>query len=436
MRSSTAKISKRCSCAPGYDADGDRLPCPRLREARHHGAWTFVVDLGTGPDGRRRQVRRGGFATKAEAARELTRLKGHVVEGTYADAGRLTVATFLTGWLAAKSAAGTRPKTMASYVSHVDRFLTPRLGHLRLSALRAQHIEALLREIAEGNAERARPIGPTTLRRVHATIRSALGSARRQGLVSTNVASNVELPRASRPKARPWSAVELGRFLDSVAADRLGVMFELIALTGLRRGEALGLTWSDVDLERAMLTVRRQLVDVGGRVLVGKPKTASGEDRAVDLDGRTVGTLLAHQLRQHTERQAWGAAWQEAPEVPDYAGHPVALPDLVFRNEDGSPVRPEAATRRFRQLASAAGVRGVRLHDLRHGQASLMLAAGVPLAVVSKRLGHSSTALTADTCSHLLSGVGRQAAEAAAALIPRSSCDPLVTAGVSDFSPV
>lgn len=425
-RSSTTKISKRCACAPSYD-EGRRVPCPRLREARH-GSWGFVVDLGTS-DGKRRQVRRGGFATKAEAGRELIRLQGRVEDGTYADAGRLTVAAFLTGWLAAKGAAGTRPKTMASYVSHADRFLIPRLGHLRLSALRASHIEALLIEIAAGNAGRARPIGPATIRRVHATIRSALSSAKRQGLVSTNVASNVELPRVSRPKPRPWEPAELGRFLDSAQTDRLGVLYEVIALTGLRRGEALALSWDDVDLDRARLTVRRQLVDVGGRVLVGSPKTASGEDRLIDLDARTVGTLLAHRLRQDAERAAWGAAWRDAPEVPDYTGQPVALRNLVFCNEDGSPVRPEVATRRFGQLTAAAGVRGVRLHDLRHGQASLMLAAGVPLAVVSKRLGHSSMAFTGDTYSHLLEGVGRQAAEAAAALIPRTACDPVVTIG-------
>lgn len=118
-----------------------------------------------------------------------------------------------------------------------------------------------------------------------------------------------------------------------------------------------------------------------------------------------VGTLLAHRLQQDEERAVWGEAWQET--------------GLVFTREDGSMLHPEYVTRHFQRLAQAAGLRVVRLHDLRHGQASLMLAAGVPLALVSKRLGHSSYTLTADTYSHMLQGVGRDAANSAASLVPR-----------------
>ncbi len=152
----------------------------------------------------------------------------------------------------------------------------------------------------------------------------------------------------------------------------------------------------------------------------GWPKTASGEDRTVELDGGVVGVLMAHRLQQDAERATWGAA---------YSDH-----GLVFAREDGTPIAPERVTKRFAQLVSAAGLRPIRLHDLRHGQASLMLAAGVPIAVVSKRLGHSTISLTSDTYSHLLQGVGRDAAERAAALVPRalksipnSACDQSVT---------
>lgn len=188
-------------------------------------------------------------------------------------------------------------------------------------------------------------------------------------------------------------------------------------MTGLRRGEACGLRWVDVDLQRGALWVRQQVVQLGHELVVGPPKTASGEDRRVDLDEQTVGTLLAHRLAQDAERATWGAAWVET--------------GLVFTREDGSGWHPETVTKRFIALATEAGVRPVRLHDLRHGQASLMLAAGVPLAIVSKRLGHSSITITSDTYSHLLDGVGRQAAEAAAGLVPRDRsprlCDQSVT---------
>jgi integrase len=129
---------------------------------------------------------------------------------------------------------------------------------------------------------------------------------------------------------------------------------------------------------------------------------------------------MAHRLQQDSERATWGAA---------YSDH-----GLVFAREDGTPIAPQRVTKRFAQLVSAAGLRPIRLHDLRHGQASLMLAAGVPIAVVSKRLGHSTITLTSDTYSHMLQGVGRDAAERAAALVPlapkaspMSACDQSVT---------
>ncbi len=212
--------------------------------------------------------------------------------------------------------------------------------------------------------------------------------------------------RRPGPRVQPWEPEELGRFLDQAARDPLSALFEVAAFTGLRRGELLGLQWEDVDVERSRLTVRRQIVQLGHETRVGPVKTAGGQDRVVDLDAATVAALLAHRLRQEQYRTVMGAGWVES-------GH-------VFTREDGSTLDPHWVTKRFREVCVQAGVRPIRLHDLRHGQASLMLAAGVPMAVVSKRLGHSSLAITSDTYSHLLEGVGQQAATAAAALVPRN----------------
>lgn len=218
-------------------------------------------------------------------------------------------------------------------------------------------------------------------------------------------------------------------FLDHAATDRLGARFETMAAAGLRRGEACGLRWADVDLERARLVVRQQLVQLAARdapdepsptcqrahrgLSFGPPKTASGEARVVDLDQGPIGILLGHRLAQDDERTVRREA---------YADH-----GLVFCRENGDPLPLEAVTRRFGELCRSAGVRRARLHDLRHGAASLRLAAGVDLAVVSKQLGHSSIGITADTYSHLLEGVGREVAERAAALVPRTPRDHSVT---------
>jgi integrase len=282
----------------------------------------------------------------------------------------------------------------------------PAMGRLRLRDVRPTHVEAMLRDLSR-SCDGERTLSGSSVRRVHATLRSALGSAKRRRLISVNPAADVDLPKASRPRVHPWEPSELGQFLDHIGSDELGVLFEVVAMTGLRRGEAVGLRWSDVDLERSRLVVGQQISRVGSQVIIGKPKTASGEDRVVDLDERTVGALLAHRLRQDADRARAGSAWVDT--------------GLVFTRADGTAWHPEMVTARFKALAAAAGLRGIRLHDLRHGQASLMLAAGVPIATVSKRLGHSSISITADTYSHLLEGVGLAAAEAAASLVPRGA---------------
>jgi integrase len=415
-------VSKRCPCPVTYSATGRRRACKK-----DHGSWYYVVDLGRGSDGKRRQERRGGYHTRDEAEEAMAAVIKTIGEGTHAHDGRLTVGEFLDHWLTDKVAAGLRPTTERSYRQHIRDHLTPQLGNLRLRDLRPNHVAALLRTVAQGQPGKPAP-GPASVRRVHATLRSALTSAHRQQLVAFNAAANLDLPTAARPKVRPWEPAELGRFLDSIGGNRLAPLFELIAATGLRRGEACGLRWSDVDLGRGVVVVRQQLVQVTvdehmpkctccGEVhkglMIGPPKTKAGESRAVELDGGTIGVLLAHRLAQDAERLEWGRA---------YTDH-----GLVFARENGSPLPLDHVTKRFHELAVAAGLRPIRLHGLRHGAASLMLAAGVDLALVSKRLGHSSISITSDTYSHLLEGVGREAAERAAALVPRNRGDQPVT---------
>jgi len=408
-------VRKRCSCPARRDSRGRLLAC-----TKNHGSWIYTVDLGPGlgADGKpvvRRQVVKGGFPTRQAAEAALAAVIDQTSRGLTVAVDSQTVATFLRAWLNDKISDGLRPTTAASYTAHLERYFIPRLGHLKLRDLRPQHVETALREIAAARAAK-----PATLRRIHATLRSALGTAVKRRLIPYNPAVAVTLPSVSRPHVRPWEPDELGRFLDHAGPDPLGPVFHVLAATGLRRGEVLGLAWDDVDLTRSRLVVRRQVVTVTarfatpcemcgtdhGRLAFGRPKTSSGEDRIVDLDPHTVGVLLEHRLRQDRERETWGEAYNDH--------------DLVFAREDGTPIPPDRVSDRFAELAAEAGLRPVRLHDLRHGQASLLLAAGIDIVVVSKRLGHSSVAITSDTYSHLLEGVGREAAERAWALVPRA----------------
>ena len=183
---------------------------------------------------------------------------------------------------------------------------------------------------------------------------------------------------------------------------RLYALFRLVALRGLRRGEAAGLRWSDLDLDAGTLTVSGQLQQLGGRIVAGPPKSDAGR-RVIALDKTTIAALREHRLRQHAERAAAGSRWDET--------------GCVFTTVAGGPVGPDRVTRLFRELAVASGLPPVTLHGLRHGAATLALAAGTDLKVVHDQLGHSTVVLTADTYTSVLPETARAAAERTAALL-------------------
>ncbi len=431
---------KRCGC---LGEDGKQLGkhCPKQRRKDgtwnpRHGTWYFQVSY-PGTNGKRTQVIRGGFSSEAEAQTELDKAKVKLSRG--ASVTGVAAALYFQEWLATKG--DIRPATRRSYAGHIKNHLIPHLGHHRLDALRVEHVAEMLAEVQGGDATR---------QRVRATLRSALSDAMRQGLVTVNVASLVKLPAGKRPKAlvwtieresrwrdavaahaaagktptearglvlRPspvmvWRPDQLGTFLDTAAGDRLYALFHLIAYRGLRRGEAAGVEWEDVDLDGGVLAVRRQRVQLGWEVIEDAPKSEAGE-RTVALDSGTVAALRAHRRAQLIERMAWGSAWANSGKV--------------FTLESGEPLHPATITDRFHELATAAGLPPIRLHDLRHGAASLMLAAGVDLKVVQETLGHFSITLTSDTYTSVYPVVAAAAAEAAASLVPRASGTDVVT---------
>lgn len=429
-------VWKRCPCPPGElprGRDGKALACKK-----RHGTWSYRVDAGTDPEkGTRRRVSRGGFPTREAAVEALEAVTSQLRAGTWTDDAGETVGQYLERWLERRGPALKRT-TLDAYRAHVDRYLKPELGHLRLRDLRPAHIYAMLQvvrgERANVHGERPERLrSAATVHRVRATLRTALSAAVKERRLSWNPARDLDMPREERAQVQPWTPAETGAYLDALteSGERLAALFHVAAYLGLRRGEVLGLRWEDVDLVRRQVHVRQQVVQIAaddgtaacedcGQVHRGigfaTPKTTDSAG-VVHLDSGTVAVLLGQQLAQGEERQAWGEA---------YADH-----GLVFARENGDPLRPSWVTARFRELQDGVSVVGedgkayplppARFHDLRHGAASMMLAAGVDLAVVSKVLRHSTIKLTADTYGHLLPGVGEDAADRRAAMIPRAS---------------
>ncbi len=417
----SGSLRRTCACRDAETRKQYGTRCPQLAASSSHGTWQFVVSL-PGLGGKRRQMRKSGFATKKEAAGELAKIVAQVTAGDYRDDGRQTVAKYLNEWLERSIEDGLRPSTARGYRAYITNDMIPALGHVRLGNLTPSHVDAFLRQL------RADGRGVTTVRRIHAILRSALASAKRRRLVSYNAAIDVDVPAANSSHVEPWEPAELAVFLDHAITDRLGAIYEVLAFTGLRRGEACALRWSDIDLEHGVITVRTNLVSVGGPVVEGLPKTRKGE-RRVDIGDRTIGALMVHKLGQDAQRAYVGSGWR-------------GTTDRVFTRPDGSDVSPDHVSAVFRRLLGEARfpddadlpdadrrrLRKIRLHDLRHGAASMALMAGFDIATVSKKLGHSSISITADTYTHLIGGVGRKMADAAELLMPpRNNGDNTVT---------
>lgn len=487
------KAEKLCGCRdPETGRKYGRRKCPEL-DKRGHGSWgyRFRVPKELVPLVGKTEISDGGYRTKkaAEDAGEEAVAK---VRAGQQHIGGLTVGAYLDDWLMRKRRL--RPTARRSYGGHIRLHLKPYLGELPLAGLRAHHIDGAYEQIRAANEGKARPTGPGTIRLAHATLRNALNDAVRQRMIPFSPADGVELPEYTRAEVEPWEAEEVGAFLDRAATDRLSAMWELVALHGLRRGEACGATWTGLDDARSMLTISQQITENGGERGVWAPKTRSGK-RVVDLDATTLGSLLAHKLAQDDERDAIGPGWDNGV-LPDEHGRPVQLSGLMFTRPDGQYLTPVWVSTRMQQIArqagllaavrvaapaetdtldvgtryadplgtwtvyaerepvctvtvvSVSGVRGgrvrlhladplpvdvaagaelgrgllsrKRLHDLRHSSASIQLAEGVDLALVSKRLGHSTPAITGALYVHLLRPAGQAAAEKVAAAIPRS----------------
>lgn len=350
--------------------------------------WSAIFDEGRGEDGKRKQRWIGGFATKHAAESYITAQLSKMQRGEYTPPTKLTVAEHMRAWLAGRTKI--RPSTRHGYAKNIDTHIIPRIGDVEVQQLTRSRIARFYGELV---AERG--LSARSVRHVHTVLRCALADLVPEAL-SRNPCDRVELPTVNAEAMRTWDAADVRAFLDHARDDRLYALWMLALATGARRGELCGLTWRSVDLEAGTVTITDTLLDVGGVLTDGKPKTARG-GRVVPLDTRTIAALRAHKRHQAEERLAFGAGFNER--------------GLVFVREDGSPVHPAWLTRRWRQIVKASGAPMIRLHDARHTSASMALAAGIPISVVSERLGHAKTSITLDVYAHVMPAQHREAAD-------------------------
>lgn len=352
------------------------------------GTWRGAVDLGWHNGRRRRKyVRR---PTRAETVNAVRALVAEVEQGRVIVGRAPTVAQWLQTYLGDVAAGRVRPSTLHRYEEEINLHIIPSLGRIRLDRLRPQHLSEFYRD-------KSQRLSPGSVRRLHAVMRHALNVAVRWQLITTNPALAVEPPPVRPAELSPWSESEAQQFLSVVRSTRLEARWLLALAAGLRQGEALGLAWRDVDIEAGLLRVRRALQRQpdGGLMLV-PPKTPRSR-RVVPLSKTVADALRDHLIRQQEEYRSAERPW-------DSSG-------LVFVTGNGTPIHPRNDYRMFVALMRAAGIRRVRLHDLRHTTASLLLTQGVPARVVMELLGHSQVSLTLDTYTHVAPAVTRAAAD-------------------------
>jgi integrase len=358
---------------------------------RRRGVWQLRWETDNGIERVYHSETVQGTKTEAEARlRELLAEKERArASGSLSTDPKLTVGQWLTRWLEEVAAHNVRPRTFDAYRGIVRRELIPALGSIRLSQLGVAEVQHFV------NLRRGKS-SPRWIQHQDGVLRSALAEAERQGLVARNVARLVKVRIPRHQEVQPLTVEEARTFLAHVRGTRLEALYAVTMTLGMRQSEVLGLRWSELDLEAGTLTVRHGLQRYNGEYHLDDVKTKRSH-RTLVIPEPLIGPLRAHADRQAFESKV--AGWQGA----DW--------NLVFCREDGYPLHAAVVTHQFQLALAAAGVRRVRFHDLRHGAATYLLAAGVPMRVVMGQLGHSQMAITSDLYSHVLPEVQRDASE-------------------------
>jgi integrase len=378
------------------DESRDRTRAANRESSIHEGGdgrWHGWVSMGTKEGGRpdRRLVTGKTRAAVVKKVRELERQRD---AGVVPAAGKPpTVEAWMEHWLTTIAVARVRTSTYQGYESKVRTRIIPALGHHRLDRLQPEHLERFYADLA------AEGLKSATVLQIHRVLSRALKVAVQRGRVARNVCSLVDAPSLKREEVDPLDADEARRILQACQLDRNAARWSVALALGLRQGEALGLKWSDIDLDAGTLTVRRALQRLRGKGLVFvEPKSRAGR-RTIVLPTTLRRALLAHRDRQDTEQA-------ELADLPGlWQDH-----DLVFCQHDGKPIDPGADYKAWKSLLARAEVRDARLHDARHTAATLLLQQGVSARVAMQILGHSQITLTLGTYSHVVPELATEAA--------------------------
>ncbi len=352
--------------------------------------WIGVVHFGH--DARGKPIRKSVSArTEADAASRLTVLLRQRDDGLPAPDNKLTVNDLFSRWYDEELRVQVARSTVDNYRSISTHHIIPILGHKAVASVTLTDVNRLMAaKLDEGKSG-------STVRRIRAVLVQVLDFAVRSGTVIRNVAALTRGPRLPRREGRTLTPNQAKALLRAISGHRYEGLYLLMLTTGVRRGEVLGLRWEDLDRPQGVVTIRRQLKREGGRLVTAETKTAKSR-RSINIPEPVVDALQVHRACQKRARLALGPRWRES--------------GFVFTSQFGTPVDPRNLYRDFAGVCREARIGSWHPHELRHSAASLMLAQGVPIQVVSDVLGHSSIRLTVDVYGHVLAPERHAAANA------------------------
>ena len=385
---------------------------------RKDGRWCAIISLGWENGKRKRKSFYG--ATAADVQDQLLKARSDNSHGLPVAIERQTLAQFIDHWLEHTLKSKAKPRSLESFSTIARLHIKPALGKIQLQKLTPQHIQKLLDhkrkpykiKLKAGTEVEKQGRSPQTITNIRTVLRSALAQALKWGLVHRNSAALVTAPRILRRKIEPLDPENARTLLDEAKTSRFEPIYVTALTLGLRRGEVLGLRWTDVDLEQRTLHVNRSVQrlltgsDEKGKrsALLATETKTDGSRRTLALPDSVVKALKARRVRQAVERLAAGTQWQDT--------------GLIFATALGRPIEPVVLNRDYKALLKKANLpTKLRFHDLRHSAASLLLAQGVHPRAIMELLGHSSITVTMNVYGHVMPAMMREVADKMDAII-------------------
>lgn len=363
----------------------------------------LIVNVARGSDGKRHRRTFTLRGTKRQIERERTRIMHEANQGSVQEQAHYSVEAYLNYWMTNAVRPKLGARTVVNYQEYVSLYIVPEVGGLRLADLTPARIQALYTNLLEHGRKRTRGDGSrglstTTVGNLHRVLHQALEMAVTWNLLPENPAKRVAVPSASKRKPVILTPEQVAAILAETNNPRLRLLVLLSVCTGMRRGECLGLRWTDVDFARGLLHITHSLVDTGDTVILKAPKTEAGA-RPVKMPALLSEVLHAHRAAQEEYKAMFGAAYHDE--------------GYIICWEDGRPVHPHRFYKPLKTLLRRLGLpETARLHDLRHSHASHLLTANVHPKAVSERLGHEDIETTLNIYSHVLPHVQDEAAAA------------------------